>query len=165
MDDPPLVSGCQSRGELPSKFYGLVWGEDADAQPRAQRLAVEELHHGKGHSLLYAEVMDGQDIGMRERRNGLGLSLESGHRRRVVCDLGWQHLDRHLAVELHVARPVHLAHTARADRSENLVVAEAGSRRQRHLPSSAVRRLNTGFIPRSGGRANSARSRRNRCPW
>ena len=50
-----------------------------------------------------------------------------------------QHLDRHLAPEPRVPRPVHLAHPARAERREDLVGAEAspGGERQRS-PIDAV---------------------------
>ena len=46
-----------------------------------------------------------------------------------------QHLDRHLAPEPRVLRPVDLAHPARAERREDLVGAELRSGGERHLGS------------------------------
>ena len=41
----------------------------------------------------------------------------------VPGDLGGQHLDRHVAAELAVPGPIHLAHAAGAERLEDLVRA------------------------------------------
>ena len=41
-----------------------------------------------------------------------------------------QHLDRHVALEPRVPRPVDLAHPARAERRDDLVGTEASSRRR-----------------------------------
>ena len=43
-----------------------------------------------------------------------------------------QHLDRDVALEPRVPRPVHLSHAARAERRQDLVRAEAGARRESH---------------------------------
>ena len=43
-----------------------------------------------------------------------------------------QHLDRHVAIQLGIARAVDLAHTARADRGKNFVRADASAGRQIH---------------------------------
>ena len=69
---------------------------------------------------------------MRERGDGLGLALESGERFGVAGELVGQDLDRDVALQPRVARPVDLAHPARAERGEDLVGAEAGTGRQGH---------------------------------
>ena len=42
-----------------------------------------------------------------------------------------QHLDRHVALQPRIARPIHLAHSASAERAEDFVRAEMNARRKR----------------------------------
>src|SRR5205085_1459667 len=70
--------------------------------------------------------------GMRERGDGLGLALEAGERVGVRGQLRGEDLDRDLPVELRVARPVDLAHPARAERREDLVGTETGAGAESH---------------------------------
>ena len=70
---------------------------------------------------------------MRERRDGLRLAREAGESRaRSPASLLGQDLDRDLAAQPRVARPVDLAHPARAERGEDLVRPEPCSGGERH---------------------------------
>ena len=69
---------------------------------------------------------------MRERRDRAGFALEARERLGVIGKLLGKHLDRNLAAEAQVFRPVHLAHAAGAERRENLVSIEESSRDQGH---------------------------------
>ena len=51
----------------------------------------------------------------------------------VVDEVLGQHLDRDVALEARVARAVHLAHAAGAERRQDLVRAETGPGREGHL--------------------------------
>ena len=51
----------------------------------------------------------------------------------VVGEAVGEDLDRDVAVEPRVARPVDLAHSAGAERRQDLVGAEAGSGSERHM--------------------------------
>jgi hypothetical protein len=59
-----------------------------------------------------------------ERGEDLRLAAEAGDALGVLREGGGQHLDRHLAAELRVARAQHLAHAAGADRGGDAVVGE-----------------------------------------
>ena len=62
---------------------------------------------------------------MRQRRDRLRLALEPRQRVGIRGERLRQHLDRDVALELRVPRPVDLPHPARAERREDLVGTEA----------------------------------------
>ena len=54
------------------------------------------------------EAVDGRDVGMVERRQRLRLALESHHAIGIGRECGGQHLQGDGAVELGIARAIHL---------------------------------------------------------
>ena len=111
---------------------GLAHAERPVAQPRAQRLALEQLRHDVELVAVLARVEDRDDVGVRERRDRLGFGLEARQRVGVVDEVLRQHLDRDVALEPRIARAVHLAHPAGAERRQDLVRAEALAGSERH---------------------------------
>ncbi len=77
MDDPFVVRGCQPSRNLDRVLRGATRGESTAGQRLAHRLAVEQFHHGVGGLVGAAEVVNGQDVGVRQRGHGLRLALES----------------------------------------------------------------------------------------
>ena len=84
---------------------------------RAQRLALEQFHDHERGSLVAAEVVDGTDVGVVQRRGRAGFLLEpldalgsDGGR-----GLGIEDLDRHPAVVLEVLGQVHRGHATPAE--------------------------------------------------
>ena len=72
---------------------------------------------------------------MVERREQLRLALEAGETLRISCHLRRQHLDCDVAAEFRVGRPVHLAHPARSQRSQDLVGSQRAAGFECHLGS------------------------------
>ena len=64
---------------------------------------------------------------MAEGREHLGLALKPRHAVGIAGKGLGQDLDRHVALELEIARPVHLAHTTGPERREDFVWAETGA--------------------------------------
>jgi hypothetical protein len=64
------------------------------------------------------------------RRKSWRFPLEAREAHRVLRHASGKHLDRDLAIELRVARPLHLAHPARAEGRDDLVGAEVVSGEQ-----------------------------------
>jgi len=71
--------------------------------------------------------VDGRDVGVVELREQLRLALEPCQPLDILRQMLWQNLDRDITFEPSVTRPVHLAHASRAQRREDLVVAESSS--------------------------------------
>jgi hypothetical protein len=73
-----------------------------------------------------------RDAGMVEGGEELGLTVEAREPIRIVREGGVQHLDRHLAFEPAVARLVHLAHAASAERRRDFVGSQQRAGGKRH---------------------------------
>ena len=86
---------------------------------------------------MRAEVEDREDVRMREGGDGLGLALEAGERLGIAGQVGRQDLHRDVAIELRVSRAVDLAHTAGAERTEDLVRPEPGSGGEAHFDATS----------------------------
>ena len=101
----------------------------------AQRLPLEELRNDIGCPVVGSNVVDGEDVGMVQGAGGSGFPLEPTQPIRVRGHRIGQHLDRHLAPDSGIARPVHLSHSARSERRKNLVASEllAGPQSRRVL--------------------------------
>ena len=124
VDDALVVGGGQAAGDLAAVLGGLARGQRALEQAVAQGLALEQLGHQEGRALLAAEIVDRQDVGVREGGDGLGLALEPGQARGVVGQVAGQDLDRHVALEVGVAGREDLAHAAGADAAGDAVLGE-----------------------------------------
>ena len=81
---------------------------------------------------MIAEVVDGEDVGMGERRHGLRLALEADARLAVVGEVRWQYFDRDFTLEARVACAIHFAHPACAERGDERVVTECVPAIQAH---------------------------------
>src|SRR5690242_2463252 len=71
-----------------------------------------------------SELVDGGDVRMVETARRLRLLLEAAQPVGIAREDRRKHLDRDVALQPRVARPVDLPHPARADRREDLVGAE-----------------------------------------
>ena len=75
---------------------------------------------------------------MIQRRERAGFPFEAGEPVGIGREPGRQNLDRHVAIELRVASPIHLAHSAFADLRANLIVPDSAAN---HLACSITARI------------------------
>ena len=66
--DAPLVRRGEAARDVDAEVDDLAHRQPAATQPLAQRLALQELHDRVRLAALVAEVMDREDVGMRQRR-------------------------------------------------------------------------------------------------
>ena len=132
MGDVARVGRGQAIGGLAGVVHGLAHRQWPGVEPLAQRAALQQLEHDVAVLLGAAEVVDGQDVGMRQRGHGLGLALEAREGRGIVGHLRRQDLQRDIAVEARIAGPVDLAHAARAHERHDLVAVETLAGGKRH---------------------------------
>ncbi len=108
----------------------------SDSGPRAIRtlrvVAFDQFHHQRGHLAGLLEAVDLGDVGMIERRQRLGLALESRQPLRVAGKRRRQRLQRDVAAQLGVARPMDLAHATGAKWRKDFVWTEPGTGREGH---------------------------------
>ena len=89
-----------------------------------ERLAFDELEDQKSCGAGFLEAVDDRDIGVIQRRKDLGLALKARQSVWIGREQLGKHLDRDVAIQLRIARPVDLAHAAGAERRHDFVRAE-----------------------------------------
>ena len=87
-----------------------------------QRLAIEELHRDERLPVFFSNVVDGANIGMIQRRGGLGFAAEATERRRIFGEIVRQEFQSDVATEACVLGFVNHTHAAAADSFYNAVV-------------------------------------------
>ena len=85
----------------------------AAAQLDRQRFAIHQFHDDVIDAIFFASVIYGRDVRMIELGKCQRLTFEVTARLVVHQQPGAQDLDRHVALELLVAGPVHHAHSTR----------------------------------------------------
>ena len=115
MDDPLLVRGFERLGDLLRDRQRLVERDRAARDALRQILALDEFHHERVHAAGLLEPVDRGDVGMIQRRERLRLALEPRQAFGVRGERVRQDLDRDLAAQRRVRRPIDLPHAAFAD--------------------------------------------------
>jgi hypothetical protein len=85
--------------------------------------ALDHLHCDVVRPLGLAAVVDGDDVGMRERRRRLGLAPEALDEKLVVRVAIVQDLDRHAATEILVLCEIDVRHPAGPELADDPVAA------------------------------------------
>ena len=111
---------------------GLVERQRAARDPLRQVLTLDQLHHERPRVARTLEAVDLGDVGMIERRQRLGLALETRQPLGVAGNRRRQRLQRDVAAQRRVARPIDLAHPAGAEQGQHLVRSDAGADLNRH---------------------------------
>jgi hypothetical protein len=124
VDDPFLMRRIERGGDLSGNSESLGDGQRPARQPICERWALDQLEDERRHAITFFQSVDRADVGMVERGEQPRLAREAHAPFRIGCELRRQDLDRDVAPELGVARPIDLAHAARAKRGDKGVRAE-----------------------------------------
>jgi hypothetical protein len=81
------VRGGEAQSDVARKLQGLALRERTLRQPLLQRLALEQLYDRIGRALVGSEIVDRENVRMRQSRDRLRLSLEARQRRRVSSEV------------------------------------------------------------------------------
>src|SRR5947207_15354536 len=128
MHDAGRVSRRKRTRDLRSDVENCSEPDSRVLHALAQGFAVDELHRDEvtcfslacgrfyalPHGRATANFIDVRDVRVIERGGCPRLPLEAAQTIRVVYDARGQHLDRHIAVQLRIARAIDLAHSALA---------------------------------------------------
>jgi hypothetical protein len=126
MDDAVRVRRLDRVGDLGREVHDASLGQRPRLEQVLQRLPLEQFHHQEAASLVLAEVVDGADIGMIERRGGARLPLETLDRGGVIREPRREELERDVASQASVLRPIDNAHSAAAEFVEDPVMRDDG---------------------------------------
>jgi hypothetical protein len=103
------IGNLDSQREDRFEFHGTA------GDPVFQRRAVQKLHRNVGLLAALADVVNGADIGMVQRRGCAGLTPETFHCLRVAGNVIWQELERDETAEFGVLSLVNHTHPAAAE--------------------------------------------------
>jgi hypothetical protein len=132
--DLPLVREVQGVGEPLDDLQQGRDGQQAVGLGVVDQVpAAQQFHGDVRRAVVLARVEDGDDVRVAQAARRLGLAEELCARllEFPAFELVRQRdrLERNLAVDHRVARPVHDAHRALADLMDDLVAAERGRQR------------------------------------
>lgn len=116
--------------DLPRVCDCLRWRKRTASEDRAEVLAVQELGDDERQIAGDTDIVHGDDVRVIQRRGRAGLDFEPADL--LARDRAAHGLDRDVAAQACVARPVDFAHPALANQGENLVRSELVTGRERH---------------------------------
>ena len=128
MDDALLVRRLKRIGDLARDRRAPRRPRSALRDAVGQRRALDELHHEGADAVRLLEAVDGGDVRVIERGQDLGFALEPGEPIGVSGERRGKHLERDLALQIHVGRAIHLAHAALTDQGVHFIRADAAAR-------------------------------------
>ena len=140
MNDPLPMRHLQGVCDLDRDRDGILDGERTLQQPLGECRSVDQFKYQGGHSVDALEAIDGADVRMVEGRENLCFALEADQTVRVLGEEQREDLDRNVAIELAVARAVHIAHPATAKEVHDRIRAELPADERRSLLCCSHRR-------------------------
>jgi hypothetical protein len=112
-------SGAARRRCAPAVAFGAFVAEPQWRQPNGptvlERDAIEELHGDERLLFVLADLLNGADVGMIQRRGGTSLAAKTLERVRIVGDFRRQEFQRDKAAEFGVFGLLYKARPATAD--------------------------------------------------
>ncbi len=124
-----FVSSFERVRNLRGNLQRLLQRNRTRSDAIRQRRAFDQLHHDG----TVFESVDHRDVGMIQRRQHFGFTLEASQAVRMMRQCRGQNFYGDIAVELCVASAVHFTHAARAERRKNLVGAQSSPCGERHM--------------------------------
>ena len=127
VDEAGGVGGGEALAGLAKHGGELGEGPALALEPGVEGHAVDELHGDVDLAAEGADLVDADDVGVREPGHGLGLAQEAGAGE-VLAGLGVEQLDGDLAVELLVVGGIDDAGAAAAELPQDGEAADRGGR-------------------------------------
>ena len=124
MDDAFAVRGVERVGDFDGEAEQDIHFERTAGDAMLQGQAVEILHGDEGLAVLFADVVDGADVGMVQRGSGLGFAAKALQRLAVLGDVFGEELQGDEAIEPGVFGFVDDAHAATAQLFDDAVVRD-----------------------------------------
>src|SRR6266508_3892703 len=132
VDDPRRIRLSEALSDLHADVEQSLGRERSASSQLSQARAVYEFHGDVEGRVGRADVVNRDDVGVIQGRSRARFLLESAQPVRVPREGRRQDLDRNLAREPGIPRPVNLSHPSRAKRGEDFVRAETRTGNQGH---------------------------------
>ena len=125
MDDAVLVRRFQRFRNLSGNPQRILNWNRSLSDVVGERGPFNQLQHQCANTISVFKTVDSADVGMVQRRKHLRFALKASKPFRIIREEGGQNLERDIAIELGIPRPIHLTHSATAERREDLIGAES----------------------------------------
>ena len=102
MNDSAFVSCVEGVGNLNAERQHRLDVHRPPGDRVLQRQSIQKLHGDEGLAMLVVHFVDGADVGMVQRRSGLGLTLESAKSLRIFGNFIGQELEGNKTAEIYV---------------------------------------------------------------
>ena len=89
-----------------------------------ERLAFDEFKDQEAESVGLFEIVDRGNVGMIQRGEKLGFTLEAADPVRVAGELSGKDLNGNVTFQLRIARSIDFAHAPGADQRHKLIIAD-----------------------------------------
>jgi hypothetical protein len=122
--DALAVRGIESIGHFNRKREQALLVHRPPFNRVFQRLASQAFHHDEQMSIMLANLMDGADVGMVQRRGCASLPTKALQSLRVLRGIVGQKLQRHEAAQQRVFRLINHSHSAAAEEFDDPVVGD-----------------------------------------
>ncbi len=122
VDDVFLMGSVERIGDFDAERDKHFKGDRAMRDQLFERGALQELHRDEGLAVFFADVVDGADVGVIERRGGLSFALESGKSARVIAHILGQEFQRNIATESTIFGFINDSHATSAEFVEHAIV-------------------------------------------
>ena len=137
VDDSFVVRRSQTAGDLDRDLHSLARRRRVGGETLAEGFALEQFGDGVDDRRAWrqrvrADVVDGEDVRVRERGDSLRFALEALAACRVVGELRRQDLDRDSAIEAPVQRPIDFPHSPGPERRDDFIRPEPSTGCERH---------------------------------
>ena len=126
MDDPPGVGRLQGDGHLARGLERLPHGRPSAPDPLGQRLSGDVLEDEEARRTVLVELVERCDVRVVQLCEEMRLASETGDRLQVGRDSRREDLESDFPPDPRVACEVHLAHSPRAQRDDDLERTQAG---------------------------------------
>jgi hypothetical protein len=163
MDDAMGVGGSQAVRHLGGPVERGLHRDTTTGKTLAEGLALEQLGDEVGSSVVEAEVVDGDQIGVIERPRDPGFLLEAAHQLGAAGQRFVHHLEGDVPTQACVPSAVNLGHASGSERGEDLVGAEPAASSQAHVRRDYFRVA--GETTRGRAPTSDAQPRRPRAAW
>src|SRR5512141_2471434 len=123
--------------------HRLAHGDGTTQEQLAKSAAFEQFGYQVGRALMRAQLVDGKYVGMIQRSSGSGFLLETTQAVEIPGQERGEYLDRDVASQLRIARPVHFTHTTRPQWRQDFVRPEFVARMKAHFVRDIIALLRT----------------------
>ena len=127
MDDALLVRRFERLGNLLRDRERLIERDRTSSDALREIVSLDQFHHEGGHAPALFEAVDGGDVWVVQRGEGLGFTLEAREPISIVGERLGQHLDRDVAIQFRIAGAKYLPHSPFPDAGDHFVDAEANA--------------------------------------